>query len=134
MLCLDSKVLIDIINGHELVRARFREARLSENPLTTSALAVHEVFFGASISTRPVVQTRSALELLSTLTVVDFTSDDAVRAAELRSELRRSGQPIGGFDMLIAGQALQREWTVVTANTREFSRVRGLTIEDWSRP
>ncbi len=133
-MCLDSNVLIDIINGRELVRARFGEARLSGRPLTISSLAAHEVLFGANISPRPVVQTKSALELLSTLTLADFTWDDAVRAAELRSELRRGGQPIGGFDMLIAGQALQRRWTVVTANTREFSRVAELEIEDWSQP
>lgn len=130
-LSLDSNVLIDIVNGHPDVRARYAEARLGERPMSTSALAAHEVLFGAAVSARPLIQTKSALELLAALTVVDFTGRDALAAAELRSQLRRQGQPIGGFDMLIAGQALERGWTVVTANTREFRRVAGLDVEDW---
>ena len=133
-LCLDSNVLIDIINGHSTVRARYAEARLAERALLTSALAAHELLFGAAISTRPLVQTKSALELLAALTIVDFASRDAVSAAELRSQLRRRGEPIGGFDMLIAGQALERGWTVVTANTREFTRIEQLALEDWRLP
>ena len=123
-----------IVNGHSTVRSRYRETRLAGRPILTSALSAHEVLFGAAISKRPLVQTKSALELLAELTIVDFTGADAVSAAELRSQLRRQGQPIGGFDMLIAGQALERRWTVVTANTREFGRVEGLEVEDWRVP
>ncbi len=133
-LSLDSNVLIDIINGHELVRRRYRDARLAGEPLAVSSIAAHEVLFGAAISTRPIVQTKSALELLTSIPVGDFSWEDAVRAAELRGQLRRGGEPIGGFDMLIAGQCLQRGWAVVTANTREFRRVEGLPVHDWSQP
>lgn len=63
--------------------------------------------------------------------VLPFDADDARVAAELRVELRRLGRPIGPFDALIAGQALARKLTLITHNTREFSRVEGLTIEDW---
>ncbi len=130
-LSLDSNVLIDIVNGHPGVRASYAEARLGGRAMCVSALAAHQVLFGAAVSARPLVQTKSALELLAALTVIDFTSQDAVASAELRSQLRRQGQPIGGFDMLIAGQALERGWTVVTANSREFRRVSGLEVEDW---
>ncbi len=131
---LDSNVLIDVVNGHPLVRARYAAARLNGQAMLTSALAAHELLFGAAVSARPLIQTKSALELLAALTIVDFTAADALSAAELRAQLRRRGEPIGGFDMLIAGQAMERGWTVVTANTREFARIEGLTVEDWRRP
>ena len=62
-----------------------------------------------------------------------WTSDggDARCAAEIRAVLNAAGTPIGSYDILIAGQAVARELTLVTHNTREFSRVQGLRIEDW---
>jgi tRNA(fMet)-specific endonuclease VapC len=53
--------------------------------------------------------------------------------AELRSDLAAKGRPISGNDMLIAAHALALDYTLVTDNVREFSRVRGLRIENWMR-
>jgi tRNA(fMet)-specific endonuclease VapC len=50
----------------------------------------------------------------------------------LRAVLGKAGTPIGAYDLLIAGQALRRGLTVVTANTSDFSRVTGLSWEDWT--
>jgi tRNA(fMet)-specific endonuclease VapC len=44
-----------------------------------------------------------------------------------------AGRPIGAYDLLIAGQAFRHRITLVTANVREFSRVKGLSWEDWGR-
>ncbi len=63
--------------------------------------------------------------------VVEFDAEDAMSAGKLRADLERGGVGIGPFDTLVAGQALRRGYTLVTANTREFSRVPGLLIEDW---
>jgi tRNA(fMet)-specific endonuclease VapC len=53
--------------------------------------------------------------------------------AELRASLRKLGQPIGPNDLWIAAHALSEDLTVVTGNTREFSRVPGLRVENWLR-
>lgn len=66
------------------------------------------------------------------VSVLDFDEDDAKAAAEIRAELAQRGTPIGPYDVLIAGQALVRGLTLVTANTREFSRVAELKLVDWS--
>ncbi len=66
------------------------------------------------------------------LTVVDFTSDDARMAGAIRADLARAGTPIGPYDVLIAGQARVRDLCLVTNNTREFGRVSGLRLEDWT--
>ena len=51
--------------------------------------------------------------------------------ARARATLERSGQPIGGMDLMIAAHALAEDSVLVTANTREFHRVPGLAVEAW---
>jgi tRNA(fMet)-specific endonuclease VapC len=66
------------------------------------------------------------------LDLVDFDDEDARTAGQVRAALEKKGTPIGAHDLLIAGQALRRGLTVVTANTTEFSRVTSLSWEDWT--
>jgi len=60
-----------------------------------------------------------------------FEATDAESAGRLRATLSGRGEMIGAYDLLIAGQGLARDWTVVTANTREYARVDGLRLETW---
>ena len=55
------------------------------------------------------------------------------RAGRLRAELARAGTPIGPYDAMIAGHARSRGFVLVTNNTREFSRVSGLRLDDWTQ-
>jgi tRNA(fMet)-specific endonuclease VapC len=66
------------------------------------------------------------------LELLPFDDDDARAAGEIRATLEAVGRPIGAYDLLIAGQALRRGMTLVTANVSEFSRVAGLRWEDWA--
>ena len=60
------------------------------------------------------------------------TDEDARSAGLIRRELERAGTPIGAYDTLIAGQALQRGLTPVTANVAELQRVGGLRRKNWA--
>jgi tRNA(fMet)-specific endonuclease VapC len=51
---------------------------------------------------------------------------------EIKADLQRKGTPIGPFDTLIAAHAKALDLTLVTNNTREFMRVVGLKLEDWT--
>ncbi len=64
--------------------------------------------------------------------MLEYSEQDAQAAGEIRAELERKGTRIGEYDTLIAGQAYARGLTLVTANTREFRRVKGLAVEDWT--
>ena len=128
-LSLDTNVLVDLVNGHGSVR---RSYATSAEALVTSSLAAHELLFGAMISRRVDFQLDNARDLLAQLRVAEFDQDDAQVAAQVRAWLRAKGQTIGSLDSLIAGQALARRWTIVTANTHEFARVEGLNIIDWT--
>ena len=65
--------------------------------------------------------------------IVVFDEHDAKIAGEIRGTLESAGKRIGAFDTLIVAQCLRQNCTLVTANVSEFSRVRGLKWEDWTK-
>ena len=98
--------------------------------LRIAAIVLAELEYGATKS--GIARHRQRLDgLWAVLTVEPFSLADAQTYGELRANLERRGQCIGPHDMLIAAQALRLGATVVTHNTREFSRVPGLKCEDW---
>lgn len=90
---------------------------------------MHELHFGAWNSKR--VEENLARLASLRFEVLDLSFRDAIAAARIRADLKRKGEPIGPYDLLIAGQAVARSLTLITRNTREFSRVDGLQFEDW---
>ena len=132
ILSLDTSVMVDLVNRRRPdVRARYDAALASGDQIVTCALAAHELLFGATISARPEVHFARANELLSDLQVVDLTYEDVLQAIPIRRALRRGGRSIGIWDLMIAGQALHRGWTVISHNLHEYTRVEGLTVQTW---
>ncbi|MGA2849961.1 MAG: type II toxin-antitoxin system VapC family toxin [Terracidiphilus sp.] len=130
---LDTNVCIALINGSSSkVRGRFAQVLRQKAALATSPIVVHELWYGVAKSELAAQNARALAVFLSSLAVVEYSAKDAQAAGEIRAELERMGARIGEYDTLIAGQAYCRNLTLVTANTREFERVRGLNVEDWS--
>jgi tRNA(fMet)-specific endonuclease VapC len=98
--------------------------------IALSVVVMHELIFGAYNSSR-VAENLSEIDKIQ-LPVLPLSEEDARVAAEIRAVLRRSGTPIGPYDLLIAGQALARDMILVTNNVGEFGRVEGLRLEDWT--
>ena len=69
---------------------------------------------------------------LGTVEIMDWSFADGLAAAQIRRGLRRRGTSIGEHDLLIAGQAINRGWAVVSGNLREFLRVDTLDVFDWT--
>jgi tRNA(fMet)-specific endonuclease VapC len=109
----------------------FMERRLGFSPrdFGISSIVAFEIFYGAYSGTRVRANLREMDRLQ--LEIVPFDHDDAHAAGKIRAELQRRGTPIGPYDILIAGQALARNLTLITRNLREFSRVDGLSVENW---
>jgi tRNA(fMet)-specific endonuclease VapC len=133
---LDSNACIAIINKN--ASAAFEQSlnlamRLGDS-LQVPSISVHELWFGVSKSQRFIANSHNLIQFLNaSFKVLDFDGQDARVAGEIRAELARRGTPIGPYDVLIAGQALARGLTLVTGNTREFSRVDGLKMVDWTQ-
>ena len=98
-----------------------------------SVITEAELRTGAAKSSAPAKTLRLIENFLRPLTLIDFTSDDAIVYASIRAKLERAGTPIGPLDTLIASQAVARKLTLVTDNEREFGRVTGLQLKNWTR-
>ena len=131
---LDTNVCIALINGtSSKVRARFAQVSRQKAALATSAIVVHELWYGVAKSELAAQNARALLVFLNSgIAVIDYSAKDAQAAGEIRAELERRGKRIGEYDTLIAGQAFSRNLTLVTANTGEFARVKSLKAEDWT--
>jgi len=127
---LDTNTCVNAVNGNVAVRARF----IAEHPsgLSISAITEAELWFGVENSA---FVERNANTLHAFLATVDILPFDTIAAAEyghVRVQLKRAGTPIGDRDTFIAAHAKALGLTLVTNNTREFKRVEGLALEDWT--
>jgi tRNA(fMet)-specific endonuclease VapC len=131
---LDTNAVVALLRNRPAgVRERYREAEKSGDYLAVSSVVLFELWYGVEKSGRVQENTERLRILLSgDLDLLDFDDEDAQTAGRVRAALEKIGTPIGAYDLLIAGQALRRGLTVVTANTSEFSRVIGLSWEDWT--
>ena len=131
---LDTNAVVALLrNKPARVRERYREAAASGSYVALSSVVLFELWYGVAKSSQVPENTERLRVLLSgDLDLLDFDDEDARTAGQVRATLEKDGIPIGAYDLLIAGQALRRRLTVVTANTSEFSRVAGLRWEDWT--
>ncbi len=96
------------------------------------AIVKAELLLGAAKSTSPRKAAKAVTQLLLPLTVVPFCEEAAVAYAKLRCKLETRGTLIGPNDLIIAATVLAHGGTLVTHNTREFKRVAGLKLVDWT--
>lgn len=131
---LDTNAVVALLrNKPTQVRDRYRQAEVSGDYLALSSVVLFELWYGVAKSSQVPENTERLRILLSgNLDLLDFDDQDARTAGQVRAALERNGNPIGAYDLLIAGQALRRGLTVVTANTAEFGRVTGLSWQDWT--
>ena len=131
---LDTNAVVALLRNRPAgVRERYREAEKSGDYLAVSSVVLFELWYGVEKSGRVRENTERLRVLLSgDLDLLDFDDEDARTAGRVRAALEKIGTPIGAYDLLIAGQALRRGLTVITANTSEFSRVTDLNWEDWT--
>jgi len=134
-LLLDTNPCIRLINAtHKDTHQRFVTALSQGAEIFLSSLVVYELWYGVAKS-HPSRREKNAERLRNFLagpfTSLEFTAEDALVAGEIRANLEAVGTPIGAYDLLLAGQALRGDLTIITANASEFSRVKGLQWESW---
>jgi len=126
---LDTNIVIYTIkNRPEAVRKVFN---LHEGQMCISSITWGELVFGAERSSQPERNLADIEAMAARLDVLSFGLQAASHFGQLRSELYSNGQPIGPYDMMIAGHARSMGLTLVTNNLREFERVPGLRVANW---
>jgi tRNA(fMet)-specific endonuclease VapC len=127
---LDTNTCIRYLNRRSVSIIRRMDAESPEDIVVCSVTRA-ELIFGA-MKSNSLEKTRAAQrEFLEPLATLPFDDAAAEHYGRIRAQLETAGTPIGPNDLLIAAIALTHDLIVVTHNTREFSRVNGLKIEDW---
>ena len=99
-----------------------------------SVVTKSELLYGVEVSPRRAQDVAALAALLPYVEVLDLSGDAASHYAEIRADLKKRGAPIGANDLFIAAHARSLGLTLVTNNTAEFSRVKGLRVENWTQP
>jgi len=128
---LDTNICIYLIK-HNPPHVRTHFEQLQPGDILLPSIVLAELMYGASKSMHK-ERNLAALEMfLMPLEVVPFDMLAAEKYGDIRADLERSGQIIGGNDLLIAAHALSLDVTLVTNNMKEFTRVPGLRLENWA--
>jgi tRNA(fMet)-specific endonuclease VapC len=132
---LDTNACIGLINGKApAVRTRLQKDLAKDAKVVVSSVVAFELWYGVAESARPEANARLVETFFAgPVTLLAFEPEDARVAGQVRAALEAVGKPIGAYDLLIAGQALRHQLTLITANAREFGRVKGLEWEDWAK-
>ena len=99
-----------------------------------SAMTKAKLLYGVEVLPRRGQDAAALAAFLPYVEALDFTEEAAVHYAEIRADLKRRGAMIGANDLFIAAHARALGVTLVTNNTAEFERVKGLAIENWTLP
>jgi tRNA(fMet)-specific endonuclease VapC len=127
---LDTNVCIRFLTGRN---PKVGE-RINDSPrgdIAICDIVKAELLYGAFKSNRKPANIALLSAFFAQFTSLPFNEAAAYHYSRLRAYLKPAGQPIGPLDLQIAAIALANSLTIVTHNTREFSRVPGLRIDDW---
>lgn len=129
MYVLDTNTVIHYFKGKGKVATHL----LGKAPadIAIPSIVLYELEVGTLKSDNPAKRQQQLQTLLTVIKVLPFTDKEAKVAAQLRVTLEAQGLPIGPMDNLIAGTALSHGAILVSQNVSEFSRVAGLTVENW---
>ena len=129
---LDTDICIYLAkNRYPQVTARFERLKL-EQPVM-SAITYGELQYGANKSTERSRALSQLAELIQDIPVESISSSAAQAYGEIRATLEKQGQVIGNNDIWIAAHAMALDVTLATNNDREFLRVIGLSVENWTK-
>ena len=128
---LDTNMCIYLIKKQpKNVFDKFRTLDLGD--VCISSVTLSELMYGVQKSQHQEKNKAALEEFLSPIDIISFDEEAAVSYGEIRASLEKNGMVIGPLDMMIAAHAKSLNAIIVTNNTKEFSRVPHLKIEDWA--
>jgi tRNA(fMet)-specific endonuclease VapC len=129
---LDTCTVSDFAQGRPRVLDRVKS--VSPDDIAISAVTEMEIAYGLRLNPKVMPRLAPVMDaLFRAVHLLPYDSAAAQTTAVLRAALKVRGRPIGAYDALIAGTAVAHGLVLVTSNVREFSRVEGLSVEDWRR-
>jgi tRNA(fMet)-specific endonuclease VapC len=131
MYLLDTNIVSYWMRGDQRIIEKIKNCSPTELSLSTITLA--EIYYGIEKSPVKKKERRKKIERIkSNIDIYPFNEHAAKNYGVIRPRLEKMGQPISERDIQIAAIAVANRLCVVTHNTREFSRVENLRVEDWA--
>jgi len=129
---LDTNICIYIIRKKPGAVLKRMQAKEPEQ-IAISTITLAELEYGIARSRYPERNRIALLEFLFPFAILDFDQKACVDYGRIRAALESKGKPIGPMDLLLAAQTKSRDLILVTNNEREFRRIDGLRLENWTR-
>jgi len=129
MYVLDTNTLIYFFKGEGNVSKHLFAAPPKD--IAIPSIVLFELEYGIAKSTSPRKRKAQLQSFIDVVSILTFGQNEARVAATIRAKLDKLGTPIGPYDVLIAAIALSNKGVLVTHNTREFVRIKELSVEDW---
>jgi tRNA(fMet)-specific endonuclease VapC len=129
---LDTNICIYIAK-YQPPRVKARFEQLKPGQLLMSAVTYGELYYGACKSNQRMRAIAQLGELLRDIPVEDLTLKAAQAYGEIRAALEQKGRVIGNNDLWIGAHAMALDVTLATNNEREFKRIAGLSVENWTK-
>ncbi len=127
---LDTNICIYIINRKPAVVIE-RMKQTGVDSIALSSITLAELSYGVEKSERPVQNRLALIKFLLPFPILAFDDTSAFAYGRIRAHMEKTGSIIGSLDLLIGAQAISAGLTLITNNTREFSQVPELRIENW---
>lgn len=129
MYILDTNTLIYYFKGMGKVSDTLLQHRPRD--IAIPSIVLYELEVGLAKSSNPDKRHNQLETFIKYVNIIPFGTQEEKEAATIRAILEAMGTPIGQLDVLIAGTAIAQQGILVTHNSKEFSRVKGLQLEDW---
>ncbi len=129
MYVLDTNTLIYFFKGLGVVSKRL--LAVPPKQICIPSIVLYELEVGIARSKSPRKRRKQLEDFTSLVKILPFGTEEARSAASIHVDLEKKGRPIGPYDILIAAVALTSQSILVTHNTSEFSRIKGLRLENW---
>jgi len=128
---LDTNICIYFLKAKNI---KLKQKILSENPnnIKIPSVTKAELLYGAEKSQRKNENIKKVNQFLFPLEIIGFNDKEAIEYSKIRSYLEVKGIIIGPNDIIIASIVKANNGVLITNNTKEFARVKGLNIMDWS--
>ena len=132
MYLLDTNILSELVKKRPNPQVLSQLRSKSALTLFTSCICIMELRFGSALREDfEVFWETINKEIISRVKILPIGEKEALAAGDILASLRKTGQIIGVEDVLIAASALANQCSIVTANTRHFSRIKALKVENW---
>ncbi|HZX20730.1 MAG TPA: type II toxin-antitoxin system VapC family toxin [archaeon] len=130
MVCLDTDILVGMTRKDKDAVAALEKLVKNNSPISTTPISLTELYVGAYKSGNE-AKMRKVEEIEENVLMLEYDFNAAKEAGRITNELNKTGSKIGEFDTLIGAIVLRHGETLITRNTKHFSKIRGLKVEKW---